>query len=227
MRASGLRRLSQWEAGTSAQPLWLRPDSQHPSLQPREAGFEMLRPEAAPLLRSVKVWEWGCWWLSASIVISARSIPEAITSSSSSGDHHIITSSSHSGDLWWQPLWASWCSWWLWGQVGSLTKYRGHSLSGVSGVVAVNLQYQRMKNAIPEVISKNIKSCHRDNISHSYFSPRLRGQVAGVHWRGGQQDGGGGEGGHPLMPRPAPRLIQGQLCHVYFVYYPSTPPLQL
>ena len=27
-------------------------------------------------------------------------------------------------------------------------------LSAVSGVVAVNLQYQRMKNAIPEVISK-------------------------------------------------------------------------
>ena len=58
-------------------------------------------------VRSVKVWEWGCWWLFASIVISARSIPEAITSSSSS----------HSGDLWWQPLSASWCSWWLWGQV--------------------------------------------------------------------------------------------------------------
>ena len=29
--------------------------------------------------------------------------------------------------------------------------------STVSGVVAVNLQYQRMKNAIPEVISKNMK----------------------------------------------------------------------
>ena len=40
-------------------------------------------------------------------------------------------------------------------------------------------------------------------------SGRVRGPAARVHGRGGQPHGGGGAGGRPLVPRPAPRLVQG------------------